>query len=162
MDSEHYSSKKIDMIDKINKINDIKIKKKYKKKICLFYKKSDLTEDFVVKTDNTFDVSILGTKLYDKKFKKQIGNLIYNTTYWKSLPDEFSQEYTTIFLKYGSINFFSSSTNIYKNKRYVEGNNHVWKITSGTNKYLDIKGYVEISIKNDIRRIKIYYDYEEI
>lgn len=159
MDSDHYSSKKIDTIDKIN---ELKIKKKYKKKISLFYKKSDLTEDFVIKSNDIFDVSILGAKLYDKKFKKQIGNLMYNTTYWKGLSDEFSQEYTTIFLKYGTITFFSPSVNIYKNKRYVEGNKHVWKINSGTNKYLDIKGYVEISIKNDIRIIKIYYDYEPI
>jgi hypothetical protein len=144
-------------MDNYKKATELKIKKKYKKNIKLYYRKTDLTKDFVVNSDNTFDVNILATKLYDKKFKNEIGNLIYNTTYWKAKPDELVQEYTTIFLQDGTITFFSPSTNIYQNKRYVEGNIHIWKINSGTDKYLDIKGYVVISIVNEIRKVNIYY-----
>jgi hypothetical protein len=158
----------------IDKINDSKIKKKYKKKITLFYKKSYIEEEFVTKPNGIFNVSISRTKLYDKKFKKHVSNSISNITCWKTNSNELIQEYTTIFLKDGTITFFSSSieningisdgiTNLINNKkRFNDENKYIWKINSGTNKYLDISGYVKFSISDDICSIKILYEYEPI
>lgn len=152
----------------IEKLNESKIKKKYKKKINLFYKKSDLLKNYFIKsenttkTTNTINTFVLGAKLYDKKFKKQIGNSLSNITSWKISSNEFIQEYTTIFLTDGTITFFSSSNNQIDNEKFNNGNKYIWKICSGTNKYLDIVGYIKISIKNDICQIKILYEYGEL
>lgn len=149
-------------IEIINKINDSKIKKKYKNKINLFYKKSELLQDNITKSENKIKMYILCAKLHDKKFKKQIGNSISNVTCWNTITNELIQEHTTIFLKDGTITFLSSSYKFVDNNKFNNGNKYIWKINSGTDKYLDIIGYIKISIKNDICQIKILYEYEQL
>ncbi len=107
---------------------------------------------------NAFE--LIGTcDIYENDDNEQIGKIQFNNIKIHNNQDKvFSvTENICIQLSSGSIfalNHYNSNTfdGTYEQKKYI------FKIISGTEKYIDSKGYIKVKVVNNIRYVKIYLE----